>query len=568
MKHSKSKLLYYTVSPISVVFSTVFAMSLQPVIDSGLTGNMRSFAKAAVFSVIFCFLDVLFSYIVDYVELSVTTQTVEKLRLHFFELIFQKRIDLFEEKNSSEYLTSLTACSEEIVEKATQNGLKIYKSIWSLLISVIAIGTAGWEIAVYVLIFSLISVYLPKIFQQHSIAAEQEFLKANDQHMNVVQESIHNYVVLRMFRIVGRQRERYAECIHTLAKKEKSRTNKTYIVNTIAAGISELSFVLIIIFSMILVIQGKLTVGYIMSVSQLLGGIMFPFEMLPGYIMERKSGKEIAQKTESDLSSDSVSTTQKYELSVSPQRILADHVSFSYRNDAPVLKDINLTFDLNKKYAIVGESGSGKSTLAKLLVGFLNPNTGAVSMEHKNVADIFEKDLFQYVTYQNQRTTLFNDTVKNNITLGKPLSAAEWNHIVDVACIKRFIENLPQREHTMVEENGKNISGGEGQRIAFARMLASKPKFAVFDESLSALDNQTAKSIEYSMLTQKDMGLAMITHRIFEDNMKLYDEIIVIKEGKVIEQNSWNNLSCKEHLLALGSLSKSSECVGYTQKNF
>ena len=138
-----------------------------------------------------------------------------------------------------------------------------------------------------------------------------------------------------------------------------------------------MSFVLIIIFAMLLVMQGKLTVGYVMSVSQLLGGIMFPFEMLPGCILSYRTGRKLFQANAAQIRE---ASSEEGGAVLPPARrtdcISLDRVSFAYRESAPVLNGISLTLEWDKKYALVGASGSGKSTLSKIIMGFLPPEEG------------------------------------------------------------------------------------------------------------------------------------------------------------------------------------------------
>ena len=306
-----------------------------------------------------------------------------------------------------------------------------------------------------------------------------------------------------------------------------------------------MSFVLIIVFAMLLVMQGKLSVGYTMSVSQLLGGIMFPFEVLPGYLLAYRAGRDIYRANEEKLSSGTIREAQQAKelrLDSDNSTLRVERLSFAYQESAPLLKEITISLDMKRKYALVGASGSGKSTLSKLMMGFLLPAGGNIFINGTELEKIDKRTLYRQVSYQSQNVTFFHDTIRNNICPGGNLSEQETAQVIKAACLESFLEALPEHEETVIEEDGKNISGGEAQRIGFARSLAKRPRFMIFDEIAASLDNQTAREIEKAILTLPDVGMLMITHRIFEENMRQYDKIFVLKEGKISEEGTWEEL--------------------------
>lgn len=540
----KNKILYYIITPISVLVSTLFAMALQPIIDNGIAMDWKAFFTAVCVAVMLCCLDIILCYFSDYLIDVCKAEFIVKLRIHYYDRIFQEDVSCFGKKNSSFFITSLTSKPEQISEKYFENGLNIYKSIWSLVISVVAILFARWELSLYIIVFSLISVYLPKTMQKQSDDIETKFMQADEKHLMKVREVIRNYMPIKMFGIIAGQRNQYKSSVNQIKNIDLKRSKKKNLMNAFATGISELSFVLIIVFSMILVMQGKLSVGYIMSVSQLLGGIMFPFEVLPGYIMDRKSGRKLMLEQEEALQNEIQSNKSGKILPAAPKQIQFDHVDFIYDNGFE-LQDIQLALDTNKKYAVIGHSGSGKSTIAKLIIGMLHPASGKILLDGQKLSDIDETSLFNYMNYHNQEVTLFDASIEYNVALQKPYQSEQMQKVIKKAHLEDFIRRQKQHEHTYIDDDGKNISGGEKQRIAIARSLASNAVFTVFDECLASLDNITAKAIEKDLLKQNDMGILMITHRIFEENMQMYDCVIVMENGKIIEMGNWKDLKSK-----------------------
>lgn len=545
-KHCNKKLLlcYALICPFATVTSTAFAMSLQPIIDVGLTGDGRAFVTTTAAAVIIACLSELSFYIENIIKNGVVISYTKNLRIHYFRTFFQQDIARFLEKDSAEYLSKLTVDAEVIGQKYCESMLRLYKSLWSLAISSVCIASARWELAIYVLVISCISVNLPRLFQGKANASEQDYLESSSAHIKLAQESIRNYLVIRLFKLRPSQLEQYEQAVSAVERRDNTRKKRAFAVDAAAGAISSIGFILVIALCMVFVLQGKLSVGYTMSVSQLLGGIQFPFEILPGYLVAYRSGRDLYWTNEAELQKDVKAEGGKtLRLTPTDNRMEINQVSFSYNTDHPAILDgVSLSLDLKKKYAVVGESGSGKSTLAKIVMGLLEPSCGDVWLNGVPLCEIDKSSLYDVITYQDQTASFFNGTIKENIVLGEQLPENTWRQIITASCLDGLLDKLPEGEFTVIEENGKNISGGEAQRICLARCLARRPSFIIFDEIAAALDTQNAAAIEKSILSLENTGILQITHRIAEENMRQYDSIFVLKGGRIAEQGTWDDL--------------------------
>ena len=545
-KHCSKKLLlcYALICPFATVTSTAFAMSLQPIIDVGLTGDGRAFVTTTAAAVIIACLSELSFYIENIIKNGVVISYTKNLRIHYFRTFFQQDIARFLEKDSAEYLSKLTVDAEVIGQKYCESMLRLYQSLWSLAISSVCIASARWELAIYVLVISCISVNLPRLFQGKANASEQDYLESSSAHIKLAQESIRNYLVIRLFKLRPSQLEQYEQAVSAVERRDNTRKKRAFAVDAAAGAISSIGFILVIALCMVFVLQGKLSVGYTMSVSQLLGGIQFPFEILPGYLVAYRSGRDLYWTNEAELQKDVKAEGGKtLRLTPTDNRMEINQVSFSYNTDHPAILDgVSLSLDLKKKYAVVGESGSGKSTLAKIVMGLLEPSCGAVWLNGVPLCEIDKSSLYDVIAYQDQSASFFNGTIKENIVLGEQLPENTWRQIITASCLDGLLDKLPEGEFTVIEENGKNISGGEAQRICLARCLARRPSFIIFDEIAAALDTQNAAAIEKSILSLENTGILQITHRIAEENMRQYDSIFVLKGGRIAEQGTWDDL--------------------------
>ena len=257
--------------------------------------------------------------------------------------------------------------------------------------------------------------------------AERDFLDSSNRHIAQAQEGIGGYLVIRLHRLAASQTKKYGKAAQDLEQKDVARQRRIFAIDELAGGISILSFVLIIIFTLVLVLQGKLSVGYTMSISQLLGGIMYPFEMLPGYLMAYHTGRDLfrTNETRERTAAEAVGT-----LGVSLERensgIRVEGASFAYPGGPQLLQKVSISLEPGKKYALVGASGCGKSTLAKLIMGFMPLEEGTVLVGGTPVTQADKEQLYRTIPYQGQRVWMFRDTLRNNIMLEAKVSETRW----------------------------------------------------------------------------------------------------------------------------------------------
>ena len=537
-----SVVLYLLVTPLSVWTSVASSMVLQPILDAGLAGDLTAFVLASAWGLILSVLDFAVYYAACTSRQRILSGYIRALRVRYFSLLLRQRPDRFLEQDTAAHLSKLTAEAETVGDKYCGSLLSLYRALWSLALSVAAIVSARWELAI-VVVFSLLTLNLPKPFQKQSDAAEAACLAASEAHMAEAQESIRGFLLIRLHGLAAVRTARYAKAAGELEERETARKQKFYAVDALSGAISSLSFVGIIVFAMGLVIQGKMSVGYVLSVSQLLGGVMLSFERLPGHLLSLRAGRALFRDSETAFR-EALEAGGSRQAALGPaSRLELRDLSFSYRPDRPLLSHVDLTLETGKKYALVGASGSGKSTLAKLLMGFLTPCAGAVLADGVPLEEIEKASLYGAVSYQSQNVVFFSDTIRNNILLGGTLPDEDWERVIRQARLEEMLSALPEGAEALIGENGRNISGGEAQRLGLARCLAHRAQFMVFDEVAASLDNRNAEEIEKTILSLPEAGVLMITHRVFAENMRRYDRIFVLKDGALVEQGTWEELT-------------------------
>jgi ATP-binding cassette subfamily B protein len=222
--------------------------------------------------------------------------------------------------------------------------------------------------------------------------------------------------------------------------------------------------------------------------------------------------------------------------------IVFDHITFSYGTRAPILKDLNLVITGGSKIAIVGESGSGKSTLARLLLKFMIVDDGKIKINKTNILDINHTYLRQKIAYIPQNIELFSGTILDNLKVGnEDVSQEEIMLACNRASASSFIDRLPNRYRSFVEENGRNFSGGERQRLAIARSLLGQPDIFIFDEATSHLDVYSEKIVQDFIFKRiQSKTVIIIAHRL--STILNCDKIIFMEQGEIVEQGTHEQL--------------------------
>ena len=293
------------------------------------------------------------------------------------------------------------------------------------------------------------------------------------------------------------------------------------------------------------VINGEMTMGSLITFNSLLIYFLDPIKNLINLQPQIQTAVVAADRLGEILDLEAEKTEREYR-KMYPSSLAGDieikNLNFRYGTRRLILQDINLKIEKGQKVAFVGESGSGKTTLSKLLLHLYAPESGDILINGRNIEDIQLECLREKIAYIPQETFLFSGSIYENLTLG--MDNVTMEDVVEAAKMAQahdFINELPLRYDTRLEENGANLSGGQRQRLAITRAMLKKPDILILDEATSNLDAITERALDKTLNEYtKDITTIFIAHRL--STIKNCDKIYVLDKGRIIEEGTHREL--------------------------
>ncbi|WP_240954816.1 ATP-binding cassette domain-containing protein [Streptococcus dysgalactiae] len=293
-----------------------------------------------------------------------------------------------------------------------------------------------------------------------------------------------------------------------------------------------------LIISGLFVARKLLTFGDILSVSTISVSVFNGVSNLSSKIIQIKGVFPIFEKqlTFSNLVKEELlEENQKISNITFTSQLELMNVNLTF-NGYNIFSDTNYRFKKGGRYCIIGPSGTGKSTLFKLLNGSLNYDSGEIELDGQSITKIKGKALRSQITYVEQTPYIFNTTLRENIVLDGQFSDKEINDAIDIVGLSEEVNRLGEGIDTWIGDGQLTLSGGQKQRVALARAILNGSHFLLLDESTSSLNIQLAQTIEKKLLTRSDYSIIFITHHLSEEMKVFFDDILELRDGKLISQ--------------------------------
>lgn len=387
------------------------------------------------------------------------------------------------------------------------------------------------SLLIFILSASVLPFVVPRILDRGIRTARQNYSEQLALYTNQALDILKGFEMIRQFNVTGLYSANHTDYADKTAAVEKNFQEKMNLSISVSSFLSNFLFYVILLVGMFLFFEGKVTIGYMVAATNLSNFIIAPCKVISQQFSRIKSSKAIQEKLQAivDVKVDFVGEEMG-----DVDRIEWKNVYFQYGEDTQWgLADVNLQWKKNDKIAIFGKSGSGKSTLIKLFCKYFDDYKGEIKINQTELRKISYESFFSKVTLLSQNPYLFNDTIRNNICLYEKFSEEEIEKALSMSGINQYIKELPKGLETMILENGKNLSGGQSQRIALARALIRNRGMIVIDEGTSGVDTETAEEIMNSLVNNPELTVVLITHDIGSTYFSAIDKKYSVENGSV-----------------------------------
>ena len=408
----------------------------------------------------------------------------------------------------------------------------------------------GVAFALITLTAVVLYIFFSTITTDWRTAFVREAARADSAASTISIDSLLNYETVKYFTNEEYEANRYGKSLHQWEKAKRKNRLSLLGLNAGQGLIISIAMTSMMWLAAQRVAQGTMTLGDFVLINAFMLQLFIPLNFLGFVYREIKGSMANIENMFAllDLKSGVQDSANAAELVVTKGVIHFNRVSFHYREDRAIIRDMSFTIEAGEKVAIVGASGAGKSTLVKLLFRFYYPNSGSIVIDGQDISHVSQLSLRKVIGIVPQDTVLFNQSIFENIRYGDPEASDEdVLQAIRLAHLEDFIAQLPEGSGTIVGERGLKLSGGEKQRVAIARTILKRPPILVFDEATSSLDSISERSI-LSALKEISQGHTsmVIAHRL--STVIDADRIIVMDQGAMAEQGSHRKLLSQKGL--------------------
>ncbi|MBR8828917.1 MAG: ABC transporter ATP-binding protein [Gomphosphaeria aponina SAG 52.96 = DSM 107014] len=491
-------------------------------------------------------------YLVQKVGQEITAGVREDLFTHVTSLAAR----FFDRTPVGRLVTRITSDVEALGDVFATGAVGILSDIVYILVIIITIFLLQWQLALMLVLMLIpvtgVIIYFQGQYRQANYQAREELAKLN----SMLQENVAGINVVQLF---GRESFN-AEMFRSINQVYMKQVNKTIFhdsaVSATLEWISLVAIASILWFGGVLVLKNTVDFGTLSAFILFSQRLFNPLRQFADKFTMFQSGftaiERISELMSTPIEIRDLDTGKNLSFVTSASQlgeICFEDVWFGYKENEFVLQGLNFTIYPGEKVALVGPTGAGKSSIIRLLCRLYEPSKGRILIDGIDIRDLPQAELRRYVGVILQESFLFTGDVKGNITLGEDYSQEEVERAAKLTNVAGFIEDLPQGYYTELRERGTNLSGGQKQLLAFARVAIRNPRVLVLDEATSNLDVGTealiGDALEHLLLERTAI---IIAHRL--STIRNVDRILVLKQGELTEQGTHDQLLLQDGLYA------------------
>ena len=543
-----SKILLAALFSIIVAISTsATAWLLDPAIDKIFINKDQTLIILIPLAIIVAFAAKGISlYLAKLLMINVSEEVKKILQIDMLKSFIKADTEVIESNHSGKYISNLNFDVNQITKMLADAFLSIFKDGLTLIGLLCVMFFQNWKLSlIAIIMIPLASITSKIIGKRMSKISTQAQEKSGDLNRYLI-DLFKNHKIIKIFQRENFENIRSEKFVNDL-KEKSAKIAAVYIRSTpVMEILTGIMIAILIFYSGKLIISGELAINNFFSFLAAMMLAYQPVKTLTKVNVAIEQGLAAANRILPiiDLSNEINLNEDIEKLNISEGNIIFKNVNFTYKSNPEnkVLQNINAIFAGGKMTALVGHSGSGKSTLLNMIPRIYAPTDGIINVDDQDISKFSLASLRSQISIVDQNTTLFDDTVLNNIKYARPEATNEEIYqAAEQSMCTEFINNLESGYETMIGENGVKLSGGEKQRLSIARAFLKKSKIILLDEATSSLDSETEDKIQkaLSQLTLNKTTI-VIAHRL--STILNSDRIYVVDNGKIIDSGNHDKL--------------------------
>ena len=546
-KFLKNIILAALLSVLVAVSTSATAWLLDPAIEKIFINKDQTLIILIPVAIILAFSTKGISlYFAKLIMINVGEEVKKIIQTDMLRSFIKADTETIESKHSGNYVSNLNFDVQQITRMLSEAFLSMFKDGLSLIGLLIVMFYQNWKLSLIAIIMIPLASITAKVLGKRMIKVSTQAQEKSADLNRYLIDLFKNHKIIKIFQRENFEKLRSEKFVNNL--KEKSAKIATVYIRSgpVMEILTGIMIAILIFYSGKLIINEELGINNFFSFLAAMMLAYQPVKTLTKVNVAINQGLAAAKrilpiidiKTQIDTneSSDNISLTEA--------NIKFKNVNFAYRSnfENKVLKNISPEFKGGKMTALVGHSGSGKSTILNMIPRIYSPIEGSIEIDNQDISKINLNSLRKEISIVDQNTTLFDDTVLNNIRYAKPdATLEEVYEAANNAMCKDFIENLENKYETMIGENGVKLSGGEKQRLSIARAFLKKSKIILLDEATSSLDSETEEKIQEALSKLVlNKTTIVIAHRL--STILNSDKIYVVDDGRIIDSGNHKDL--------------------------